>query len=189
MAQAPVDPTSQARGETARGEAGYSLVETLIAGLIFLVIVVGVLPLFISSISNNVAGNDYLHGSNFARSDLEQYLKLPFTDPGLAITGTSSATSDYWAQNPALTGVGLWVASPTAAPSGQPLLWSRTATVRQYSVDAFADGNLTVDEALDGGTDPIYVHLKEIRVQVVNDRQATGLGIGRQMTFRVLKAF
>src|SRR5436309_2220196 len=123
----------------AYAEAGFSLVETLIAALLFLVVVVGMLPLFLSSITNNNAGNDYLHATNFARSDLEQLHKLPFTDPNLTIAGGSTSTTrtDYFAQNPLLTGVGQWLTTATAA--APPLvLWQRSATVRQYSADALA---------------------------------------------------
>jgi len=175
----------------ARSGAGFSLVELLIAMLLFLLVVVGVLPLFLSSISNNVAGNDYLHASNFARSDLEQLHKVPFADPSLAIAGggTTLTADDYFAQDPKQTAVGQWVATPAAAPPAQEVLWKRTATVRQYSIDAFADGTLTTDEALDGSADPTFVHLKEVRVQLVGQRQTVSLGPGRQLTFRVLKAF
>jgi Tfp pilus assembly protein PilV len=175
----------------AYAEAGFSLVETLIAALLFLVVVVGMLPLFLSSITNNVAGNDYLHATNFARSDLEQLHKLPFTDPSLTIAGgsTSTTTTDYFAQNPLLTGVGQWQTTATAS-APQLVLWKRSATVRQYSVDALADDdNLTTSEALDGGADPIFVHLKEVRVQLTGQRQTSSFGPARQLTFRVLKAF
>jgi len=174
----------------AYAEAGFSLVETLIAALLFLVVVVGMLPLFLSSITNNNAGNDYLHATNFARSDLEQLHKVPFTDPTLTIAGgtTSLTTDDYFAQNPLLTGVGQWQASPTAA-APQLVLWKRSATVRQYSVSALADGTLSINQALDGGADPIFVHLKEVRVQLTGQRQTASLGPARQLTFRVLKAF
>lgn len=175
---------------TASPEAGFSLVETLIAALLFLVVVVGMLPLFLSSITNNNAGNDYLHATNFARTDLEQLHKVPFGDASLAIAGgsTSTTTTDYFSQNPLLTGVGQW--QPSATPTApQLVLWQRSATVRQYSVDAFADGNLTTDEALDGASDPIFVHVKEVRVQLTGERQTSSLGPARQLTFRVLKAF
>ena len=171
-------------------EAGFSLVETLIAALLFLVVVVGMLPLFLSSITNNNAGNDYLHASNFARSDLEQFHKLPFTDPSLTIAAgsTSLTTDDYFAQNPLLTGVGQW--QTTATPSApQLVLWKRSATVRQYSISSLADGTLSLNEALDGTFDSIYVHLKEVRVQLTGQRQTSSLGPARQVTFRVLKAF
>jgi hypothetical protein len=183
----PVSPLARRR---AGAEAGFSLIETLIAALLFLVVVVGMLPLFLSSITNNNAGNDYLHGSNFARSDLEQILKLPLNDPSLTIAGgtTSLTTDDYFAQNPLLTGVGQWQTTATAA-APQLVLWKRSATVRQYSIDALADGVLTTDEALDGGVDPIFVHLKEMRVQLTAQRQTASLGPARQLTFRVLKAF
>jgi len=174
----------------AHAEAGFSLVETLIAALLFLVVVVGMLPLFLSSITNNNAGNDYLHATNFARSDLEQLHKLPFTDPSLTIAGgsTTTTTTDYFAQNPLLTGVGQWLTTATAA-APQLVLWQRSATVRQYSVSAFADGTLSINQALDGGADPIFVHLKEVRVQLTGQRQTASLGPARQLTFRVLKAF
>ena len=91
--------------------------------------------------------------------------------------------------DPTKTGTGQWVTTLPAAASGQRVLWNRTTTVRQYSVDALADGNLTVDEALPGGTDPIYIHLKEVRIQLNSTRLSDGLGPAKQVTMRVLKSF
>jgi prepilin-type N-terminal cleavage/methylation domain-containing protein len=172
-------------------EKGFSLIEVLIAALIFLVVVIGVLPLFVRSIANNVAGSDYMNAANNGRSGLEQYHKLDFNDPLLAPagTGTSATYVDYWAMDPTKTSSGQWVTTVPASSSGQRVLWNRTTTVRQYSVDALADGNLTVDEALPGGTDPIFLHLKEIRVQLNSTRQSDGLGPSKQVTMRVLKSF
>jgi Tfp pilus assembly protein PilV len=181
--------TTHGSDDPRHGAAGFSLVETLIAALLFLVVVIGVLPLFLSSITNNVAGNDYLNATNFARSDAEQFRKLPPSDPSLTIAGggTTRVTEDYYARDPSQTSVGQWVATPAAAAAGQEVLWKRTATARQYSAEALTDGTLSTDEALDGSYDPTKIYFKEVQVQLSSQRQTASLGPGRQLTFRVFK--
>jgi hypothetical protein len=61
-------------------------------------------------------------------------------------------------------------------------------TVRQYGITDTDDGVL--DNPLPGGTEPIFVHLKEVEVRLESERQAGNvLGGGRTFTFRVLKPF
>ena len=169
--------------------AGFSLVEVVIASAIFLVIAIGVLPLFTRSINSNLIGNDYMNAANHGRSGLETFHQMDFNSAALSPdpAATSKEVKDYWSQgDPQKTGDEGWLATP---PTTAQTLWQRTTTVRQYSVNALADGNLKTDEALPGGTDPIFVHLKEIRIQVQSTRGGGALGGGKQITLRVLKAF
>ena len=52
-------------------EAGFSLLEVLIAAVLMLVIAVGVLPLFTRAMTASLSGNDSSQASNFGRSRLE----------------------------------------------------------------------------------------------------------------------
>src|SRR5436305_13986434 len=88
----------------AAGEAGFSLVEALVATGILLVIAIGVIPLFASSILNNTRGSDSTVSTNHSRSQVENLLQLPFNSPSLSVPATVSQaeTDEWWA--PGATG-------------------------------------------------------------------------------------
>jgi len=65
--------------------------------------------------------------------------------------------------------------------AGDAALFTRTTNVRQFSTGA-------LDTPLDGGAPETGVHLKEISVAVQGGRQGGGLGAGKAITVRVLKA-
>lgn len=177
------------RGLPTATSAGFSVVEVLIAAAIFLIIAVGILPLFTRSINSNLIGNDYMNAANHGRSGLENVTQVDFESPTLTIAGgaTSKEFKDYWVTGDATkTGDEKWVA---VVPAGQTVLWTRTGTVRQYGLSALADGNLQTSEALPGGTDPTFVHLKEVRMTVESTRGGGPLGGGKKVTLRLLRAF
>ncbi|HVR99963.1 MAG TPA: type II secretion system protein, partial [Thermoanaerobaculia bacterium] len=66
-----------------RPAAGYSLVELLVASAIFLILMVGILPLFTTSIRTNLAGREATDTANYGRSRLEQLFQLEFSKPEL----------------------------------------------------------------------------------------------------------
>ncbi len=168
------------RRERARRQAGFSLVEAMIAAGLFLVIVIGVMPMFTRAAVNNTSGKESTEASNHARSRAEEYLELDFNGPELTITGGSERVdTDYF--NP---GSERW--DPTM-PSERPT-WTRTTTIRQYGVAALADGVLDRAEALPGGTDFSQIHFKEIEVTVQGNRDSGPLGPPKNITIRVLKS-
>lgn len=172
-------------------EAGFSLVESLIAALILLFIALGLIPLFARSLRDNTAGNDSTQASNHGRAKLEEYLQLPFNNQAvdLAPASTQTVAGESWAQGD-VTRVGDadegWWAG---APAGRgKLLWTRQTTVRQYGI-ADLDDNV-LNNPLPGGTEPVFVHFKEVEVRLESERETgNALGGGRAFTFRVLKPF
>lgn len=171
--------------------AGFSVVESLIASLILLIIALGLIPLFARALRDNTAGADATQASNHGRARLEEYQQLPFNNQALTLTAgsTSLGRTESWAR-------GTWDDIGDSAegwlpgtPSGRnDLLWSRTTTVRQFSMNDVDDGRL--DDPLTGGTQPIYVHFKEVEVRLETERPAESpLGPGRVVTFRLLKPF
>ena len=129
-----------------RNQRGFSLIEVLVASTILLVVAVGILPLFASSIKSNQSGNDSTQVANFARERLERFIELPFNSTDMTIDAGSEKTfTEYFSLADRI-----WVAG--AAPADDPALWTRTTVVRQYPVEALEDGQLDpASEALAAG--------------------------------------
>jgi hypothetical protein len=174
-----------------RGDAGFSMIETLIAAGILLIIAMGMLPLFARAISDNTSGNDATQSTNGGRTRLEEMLAPPFLHEALVVPGGGNQrqTEDVWTQgNAAETGdanEGWW---PNASGRGMTL-WNRTTRVRQYGIGALADGDFDVADQLSGSAQPIFVHLKEIEVVVDNPKQGSILGSGQGITLRRVRPF
>lgn len=65
------------------GQEGVSLIEVLIATVIFAIVAVGILPLFLRAMENNISGFDSHQATQHARVDLEGFLTLAVDDPRL----------------------------------------------------------------------------------------------------------
>ncbi|MDX1502017.1 MAG: hypothetical protein R3325_06610 [Thermoanaerobaculia bacterium] len=157
------------------------MIEALLAAAIFLMVVIGILPLFIRSSISNLAGRESTNVSNETRSRAEELFELAFNSAPLTITaGTENVVVDYLVEGDAD-----WTATPD--PTKREL-FRRTTTIRQYSVVALRDGVLTPDEALPAASPPDVVDLKEIQVQVVASRAAGAFGPQKSVTIRLLKA-
>lgn len=177
------------KGSGSGAAAGFSVVEVMIAAAIFLIICIGMLPLFTRSINSNLIGNDYMNATNHGRSGLETLLQLYFDSPTLLVdAGTEKEIKDYWTQGDLKkAGDEEWL---TVLPTtGEQVLWNRTTTLRQYGINALADGNVKPEEALPAGTDPIFIHFKELRSQVESTRAGGPIGGGKRVTLRVFKSF
>lgn len=189
-----------------RGEAGFSLVEALVATGILLMIAIGVIPLFASSILNNTRGSDSTLSTNYSRTQVENLLQLPFNSPSLTVPAASSQaeTDEWWA--PGATGAindsaeGWQDAALTPKPAATVSPWTRKTTVAQFSVSALADGRLDPKtEAEDGSTPANNVHLKVVAVEVDSAKGAVAaqdsskfgaaLGGGETITIQTVKAF
>lgn len=161
-----------------RAAGGFSLIEVMVAGLILLVIALGLVPIYTRSIRSNIEGFDYTRVSNAARSKAEELLQLPFNSPELTIGGgdTELETQDFFSQQEHE-----WFDKDEwDARSGDLALFTRTATVRQFGVT-------DISTPLDGNAPPEAVHLKEITVSVEGTR-AGALGGGKDISVRVLKS-
>jgi hypothetical protein len=173
-------------------QAGFSMIEALIAAAILLMIALGLLPLFSRSIMDNSNGNDLTQGSNHGRTQLEELIQVPFNNEAVTVPGGANELEvmDSWAMGDPDEfnddNEGWWPDEPTDKGT---VLWHRTTRVRQFSVSDLDDGRLTEDEALPGGIQANFVHLKQVEVDLENEKSNSSLGGTRQMTFRVLKPF
>lgn len=160
-----------------RTDRGFSVVEVLIATLLFLIIAVGILPLFAASARNNLDGREATEVSNFGRSAVEDLLQAPFNAPALTVPGGSTmrSTEQYFDDADQV-----WKDQPGSGPED---LWRRRIQVRQFSVQ-------NPETPLDGNEDIGQVHFKEIAVQVWHARnsQSVALGAGRRFSVRMLKS-
>ena len=161
---------------TRRTQSGFSLVEVLIAAAILLVIALGLVPLYVRSIRSNVEGFDYTYVANSAKSRAEQFLQYGFNDPQLTVPGgqDSLEVQDFYSVEQKR-----WIEA-AAWPADETALFTRTATVRQFSIGDLAN-------PLPGGAPPEAIHLKEITVAVEGSRTAV-LGGGKTIAVRVFKS-
>jgi hypothetical protein len=156
------------------------VIEATIASALLLIVALGLLPMFTTSIGNNQQGRDSMEITNQARSEVERLMQLSFSDPELTLTGTNTVltTETYYPSDSAG-----WVAA--ADYDGAGYIYHRIVNVRQFDADALADGLLHPDEALAGNAD-VQVHFKEVLVQM---ESASHLGAPRkQVTLRAIRA-
>ena len=173
------------------GAAGFSVVEALIAALILMFIALGLIPLFARALRDNTAGADATQASNHGRARLEEYQQLPFNNQDLTLAPGALAhgRDESWALGARDAfgddDEGWWPGTPSDRGL---VLWTRTTTVRQFGINDLDDGRLT--DPLPGGTQPAFVHLKEVEVRLESERPVESpLGPGRRVVFRVLKPF
>lgn len=177
-----------------RGEAGFSIIEAIIAAAILLIIALGLLPVFSRSINDNVTGNDATQATNGSRTELEELLQMPFNNTRIVVASgqTQTQTKDFYTRAKADPSTGAyeigdategWTADAT---SRGPVLWNRTTTVQQYGITDLNDGKL--DTPLDGSTQANFVHLKQIQVLIENPKKDL-FGNGQGITLTVIKAF
>ncbi|HEV2852547.1 MAG TPA: prepilin-type N-terminal cleavage/methylation domain-containing protein [Thermoanaerobaculia bacterium] len=164
--------------EVRKQERGFSLVEVLIASAIFLIIALGVLPLFAQAIRSNLSGRDATDVSNLARSRVEELLQVPFETLIVPAGKTEGVTKEYWSATTKAWAAG----TPTAGNA----LWYRTTTIRQFSFNDLQDNGIA-DTPLPGDTPVGNVHFKEIVVEVRNTPR-TLLSGGGAVTVRRLRA-
>ena len=154
--------------------SGFTIIEVLVASVLFLMIALGVLPLFTRSIVSNAEGFDHTRVATFARARGEEFMQLPFDSPDLKpVTGTERVFDEYYSQSSSA-----WVDG--TAPVGDPALWTRTTTIRQFNVDDLAT-------PLPDTAAAENVHLKEITVTVDSTRSGP-LGVGKRLTVRLFKS-
>lgn len=169
--------------ELKRGQQGFSVVEVLIASLIFLVIAVGILPLFAASTRNNADGREATEVSNFGRSSIEDLMQATFNDARLTVPSASTVLTrtEYFSK-----ATQTWVTG--TASSTDPALWQRRTRVRQFNVNDMTDGILNTP--LPGSADPGQVHIKEVEVEVWHARDVGSISLGapQHFTVRMLKA-
>lgn len=147
-------------------EAGFSLLETLIAAAVLLLILIGLLPLFERSRLNLMQGNDATRISNATIENAERLLALPFngflTNLPLG-AGERLVSTDFW-----LLDGDTWA---TAVPAGDSAQFTRRTTIEQFGVsDATDDDAELFVNFLNGDTPPGQVHYKRITTEILNPR-------------------
>lgn len=179
-----MEKTAEAR----RREAGFSIVEGLIAAALLLIVTVGILPLFSRAMFNNVKGNDSTRQANGATDDFERSAALPFNSGGMDVP--DGATQAVETRVIALKKVSGTEGSGEAVSSRWELpadlgtfdvpMATRQRTLRQFSFDDYNDDQV-FDLPLDGNVEERLVHLKVV------DLTVTGQGIPYQV--RMVQAF
>lgn len=139
-----------------RSAAGFTFIETLIAGAILVIIAIGILPIFIRSMANNATGGELTQKVNSAESRLEEYYPLNVDNPNINwSTGTVRTTTNFYTRgvNPnanlgAATDRG-WVTEGTLAqpvpamPTGRGAVqWTRETRIQTYNIQEFEDSAL-----------------------------------------------
>lgn len=164
-----------------RRAAGFSLVETVLASLILLVVALGVLPLFSRAMASNQAGAESTSLANMATAGAEELYQLTFDHPLLTVPGgaTELVREEAWTKE-----AGRWIALADVEDDDL-VLWNRTTRVRQFNINDLLDG---APAPLEGGTPAGSVHVKEIEVEVGSPRAGGPLGRGRSLTVRLFKA-
>lgn len=180
---------------------GMSLIEVLVAAGLLLIIALGILPFFSNAIKSNNTGHEYTQASNHGKSRVEEAFQVPFNDPALMTVPAGQpalVTQEHYRPDLRRWEPGATPSSPLPSDPDSPfgtveIPWTRTTTVRQYSTEAINDEDNTAldlkkSEALTGGTDPVFVHLKEVEVLVESTRTGGPLGAGKQVLLRTFKA-
>jgi len=156
------------------GEAGFSLLETLIAAAVLLMILIGLLPLFERSRLNLMQGNDATRVSNATIENAERLLALPFNGlmSNLPDGAFTLETEDFWLLNG-----DTWAA---AVPAGDSAQYTRRTIIDQFGVSDASDNDDPIlfpphqegvaGGQLPGGTPPGQVHYKRIITVIRNPR-------------------
>ncbi len=119
--------TEAKRRRAATPERGFTLIETSIAMVIMMVAGLGVVSLFVYSISNNSGGNDRAVAISIAQQQVEQLRSAPFTDSILNVSAATVLTPDT-VSNGRTYRVTRTVTGSNNDDSGNPTL--KTITIR-----------------------------------------------------------
>lgn len=174
-------PSTRRRGR----QAGFSIVEVLVAAAILLIITIGILPMFTRAVLSNVSGAQSTLATNFGKTQIETLAEKPFGDPTLTVPAGSTQflTTDYWAQgDPTQIGDADegFFAAPVAANG--LVSWQRTTRVQEFNVFDLAT-------PLDGAALAGNVHVKAIQVTLTPSGSAGPLSRTQGTTFTYYKSF
>jgi prepilin-type N-terminal cleavage/methylation domain-containing protein len=168
--------------------SGFSLIEVLIAMALAGLLLIGVLPLFTKSMTNNVEGNQLTEVTNNARLHLEELMAMPVDAEDLTVPDGEDQLVTVEMFSPTEE---RWIDETQFGADEQPL-FTRTTRVRQFNMSAVSNIDLEFedDEVLPGGTPTSQVQIKEIVVRVNTGRPTFLSLMGRQkaVTLRVLKS-
>jgi prepilin-type N-terminal cleavage/methylation domain-containing protein len=170
------------------GESGFTLIEMLIAMALMAILMVGVLPMFAKSMSNNVEGNQLTEVTNRARLRLEELMAMPITAEELEVPAgeIELVVTEMWSEQSQR-----WI-EEDLFPADEEVVFTRSTRVRQFNMSAINNLDPEFDEieALPGGAPTNQVHIKEILVRVNSGRPTllSMLGRNKAITLRALKS-
>ena len=177
----------------ANEQRGFSVVEVMIAAAIFLIVALGILPIFAQAIRNNLAGRDATDVSNLGKSKIEEMMQIPFDALEVPAGQQWACTAEFWSFVEKKWKSTAAPAPPTeCAPSNvtgltgaNTALWVRTTQIRQFSLSDVQKSGTAAPLA--GGSPAGLVQIKEIVVEVrsTNDNP---IGSGKSLTLRMLRA-
>jgi Tfp pilus assembly protein PilV len=121
--------TKKPKTETAKSQAGFTLVETSISMVVMMVGALAVSSLFVFSMQNNVGGSERALAMAVAQQQLEQVRSVSFEDTTLTL-GTTTATVQNGTRNYTVQRV---VADETNADTSLKQLKRITITVTPAS--------------------------------------------------------
>lgn len=184
---------------------GFSLIEVLIAMGIVVIAIIGLLPLFMRSVVENIEGRESTIVGNHGRSQLETFSELTFNNWELEINaGTERTNQEFYATGAAdRRGDESWV---TVVPGGEIAPWTRNTTVRQFGINGVIDNDLdgiideirgledsdydgVLDNPLPAGTIPGAIHLKQLEVEIVGEKEWAQGGGASDIIVETVKAF
>lgn len=155
-------------------EAGFSVIEGLIAALLLLVITLGILPLFSRAMANNVRGNDSSRQAHAGITAFETADSVPLNSASLVVPAgeTELVVTEVLALKQVASPTGgfsqtmstRWELPADLGSNDQPVL-QRQTTTRYYSLPDLED-NQTFDDPLDGSAEERLVHFKVVEVEV-----------------------
>ena len=186
-------PSPAQQGARSSREAGFSIIEGLIAALLLLVVTLGILPLFSRSMNNNVKGNDSTRQANGATDAFESAVALPFNSGAKAVPGGTSSlvVTDTIALKKIASPTGgsdLTISNrwelPADLGTDDVQMMNRQRTLQQFSFDDYAD-NQTFDTALDGLVEDRLVHFKVVDVAIQDARG----GLAQPYRLRIVQTY
>ena len=167
--------------ELKQRDAGFSLLEVLFTSVVVLAMAISTVPMFTRGLASNTAGMGSTQVANVARAEIERLLELPFGSTELEIeSGVERTLSEYFS-----AAERAWLPYPLPSDNAG-VLYTRRTTIRQYGVASLADGLLDPAEALDASSQPQFVHMKELEVQVAQGGSLFG-NPSKRITLRTLK--
>ena len=167
-------------------EAGFSLIEGLVAAALLLIVTVGILPLFSRAMQNNAKGNDSTRQANGAVDELERSISMPFNSGPMDIVNGATQnveTRVIALKNPPETISPRWELPADLGANDVPVT-TRQRTLRQFSFDDFTD-NQNFDSPLSGDVEDRLVQFKVVDL-VIDDPSRP---LARPYRLRLVQAF
>jgi Tfp pilus assembly protein PilV len=148
--------TKNPETQNAKGQSGFTLIETTIASLVMMVGALAVSSLFVFSTQNNVGGGERALAMAVAQQQLEQLRSVAYDDSTLNLVTTNSTVSNgnrnYTVQrvvadekNDDNTSKGLKKITITVTPIVAGANWTRTPVVLVSYRSTLAAGDYAVE--------------------------------------------